>query len=367
MLPSFSTRTELRETLDRYLGDDQLRERTVADLQRIVLEHHTYGARVQQFIALVGQRIDSPRVAMKIGTSSHEEAERWGDTHFARSFARSLERLGYSTRVDILPEWDSLESQSVDIVVHLRGLVPYVPKPAHVNVLWIISHPEEVPDHECERYDLVLVASAIHAERLKERLTVPVVTLLQATDIQGARPEPEAEAHDAVLFVGNSRGVERPAVIWAIDRGLPIGVYGADWDGLIDSQYIRAEYVPNANLPEVYRSASVVLNDHWPGMRDAGFISNRVFDVLVSGGFVVSDNVAGIEEVFGAVVPTFESPSELDDLVRHFLDHPQERAALAKLGQELVLTEHTFDKRAAQFDSLVRPLVEARAHQITGR
>jgi len=366
ILPAFSSRSELRELLDRYLTDSELRETTAAELQRIVLAQHTYAARVPQFLDLVRQRMMAPRVALKIGPPNYAEAERWGDTHFARAFAGALERRGWRTSIDILPEWDSPNAQSADVVVHLRGLVPYVPKPGQVNVLWIISHPEDVSDAECERYDLVLVASAPHAEVLRKRLDVPVATMLQATEfhVSGAldgevsalSSEDEGSSPD-VLFVGNSRGVRRPAIEWATDRGIPVVVYGSGWDGLIDESLVAGKYVPNEELAGMYRSAGVVLNDHWPEMRDRGFISNRVFDVMASGGFIISDEIAGIEDVFGGIVPTFSDADELERLVTYYRENPDERALLVERGRAIVASEHGFDQRAHQFLSLTSPLL----------
>ncbi|MGB9358641.1 MAG: glycosyltransferase [Acidimicrobiia bacterium] len=364
VLPAYSTREELRTLLNTYLGDPELRASTAAELQRMVLADHTYAARAGQFIDLVRDRLAAPRVSLKIGPPNHEEAERWGDTHFARALARSLGRRGCATSVDILPEWDLLGAQSADIVVHLRGLVPYVPKPGQINVLWIISHPDDVPDHECERYDLVLVASDAHAEVLRQRLSVPVAALLQASAFDALGDAEEAQVASDVLFVGNSRGVMRHGVAWSIERGIPIDIYGSDWEGLIDASHVVAEHLPNEQLAAAYRSAGVVLNDHWPGMRDYGFISNRVFDVLASGGFIISDSVAGIEGVFGDTVPTYDSAEDLDRLIRYYQEHPDERADLAARGQELVASEHSFDRRAEQLLSMVLPLWERRPHTV---
>lgn len=372
MLPSYSNREELRSLLDQFLADAEAREATASELQRIVLERHTYAMRARQFIELIRDRLMAPRVALKIGPPGHDEAEQWGDTHFARAFSRSLERLGCATSIDILPEWDLLSTQSADIVVHLRGLVPYVPKPGQVNVLWIISHPEDIPDHECERYDLVLVASDSYADALRGRLNVPVATLLQASEFDATSVEEEQGAADAeeersgpdVLFVGNSRGVMRHGVAWSLERDLPIAVYGSGWEGLIDESHVVAEHLPNEDLADAYRSAGVVLNDHWPEMRDRGFISNRVFDVLASGGFVISDNVAGIQDVFSNAVPTYEDAEELEQLVRYYQERPAERTALAERGREIVASEHGFDRRAEQFISLALPLLEDRPQTV---
>jgi hypothetical protein len=261
--------------------------------------------------------------------------------------------------VDLLPNWDSLESQDVDIVVHVRGLTPYVPKPGQVNVLWIISHPDDVSDDECERFDLVLVASEIHAEELALRVSVPVAPLLQASEFATAQ-ETGGSFSDALLFVGNSRGVNRKVVDWSVERELPIQVVGSGWEPLLNSRYLYGTHIANEDLPDAYGSAAIVLNDHWPDMAARGFISNRVFDVLAAGGFLLSDAVIGLDQVFGDAVPTYESADDLERLVRLYLSDPDERRRLADQGQEMIRSAHSFDHRAEEFDTLVRPLFASR-------
>lgn len=304
--------------------------------------------------------IDRPRVAVKICAPRPKVAHRWGDFHFAHSLVRAFERHGWSGEVHLLPDWYDPGRQAVDVVIHLRGLSSYAPTgPPHVNVLWIISHPDDVTDAECEQYDLVCVASASLAERLAARLKTPVVYLPQATDAaRFGSAAPEEELATELLFVGNSRGQRREAVDWAIDAGLPLTVFGGNWDGLIPPEVVRGNYVPNEELGRLYASAKLVLSDHWPDMRRQGIVSNRVFDALAAGSLVISDAVGGLELLFGDLVPTFRSRQELAEIVRGLLSDPVSRDALAGRGRELVLNGHTFDHRAERLVALLRPLLQ---------
>jgi spore maturation protein CgeB len=105
-------------------------------------------------------------------------------------------------------------------------------------------------------------------------------------------------------------------VIEPIRAGIPVSVYGPDWRGWIPAHAIKGTGVPNSELPALYERASVVVNDHWPAMRDAGFVSNRLYDVVAAGGRGISDDVEGIDEIFGGAVATYRSIPELLDLLR---------------------------------------------------
>ena len=234
-----------------------------------------------------------------------------------------------------------------------------------MNVLWIISHPEDVSGSECDEFDLVLAASNPHAERLAGETTTRVVPLLQATSPHVFAPrEPNPELQTDVLFVGNSRGALRPSLAWAIDQGIRVDVYGSDWADLIPSEFVRAEYFPSDRLAELYSSAKIVLNDHWDDMRDAGFISNRIFDALACGAVVITDEVEGLDEMFGGAVPQYTDPASLKDLIERYVNDDNARAGLRKMGQQRI-KDHTFSHRATIFVQLVNPLLENRIRSLT--
>ena len=52
---------------------------------------------------------------------------------------------------------------------------------------------------------------------------------------------------------------------------------------------MKSPSVENYELPNIYRSAKVTLNDHWDDMLQKQFINNRIFDALACGLPVISD------------------------------------------------------------------------------
>jgi O-antigen biosynthesis protein len=202
---------------------------------------------------------------------------------------------------------------------------------------------------------------------LESQLEVPVLFFPQATDPRRFRPvAAQAGLETEVLFVGNSRGQLREAVDWAIKEDLPLTVYGTGWVGRIPNRYLAGEHFPNKDLASLYASAKVVLNDHWPDMKDRGYVSNRVFDVLASGAVAVSDTAAGLGELFDDIVPTFSSPAELSDVVKRLLADPEERKQRGARGAELVHGEHTFPHRAGTMIELIRSLLDGRSKDMVG-
>jgi glycosyltransferase involved in cell wall biosynthesis len=225
-----------------------------------------------------------------------------------------------------------------------------------------MSHPEEVSEAELDAADLVLGASVRLARELGRRTTTPVNVLPQGADGRRFSPgEPDPALATDVLFVGNSRAVARPAVLGALEAGLDLTLIGTGWERFVDPRRVLRPSVPNSDVGRWYRSAEIVLNDHWEEMRQWGLVSNRVFDVLACGGCVVSDELPGLTELLDGAVPTFSTTEELGATVRRLLADPEERAERVARGQRVVLAEHTWQHRARQLVQLVEEVGSASA------
>jgi glycosyl transferase family 2/glycosyl transferase family 1 len=283
--------------------------------------------------------------AINICAPNWWSARSWGDLHFARAIQQELARRGRPAAIHVIDQWEQSRDERFDVVVHLKGLTTYEPNPAQVNLLWNISHPEKLTVPECEQFDIVLVASEQWAASLRERVSVPVAVLEQATDPAVFFPETDPAHERDLVFVGNSRKVMRRVLADLLPTDHDLAVWGGDWEGLIDERYVVGTYLPNDEVRRAYASAAIVLNDHWDDMRDHGFASNRLYDAVACGALVVSDRLSGLEERFGGAVVTYETADELRTIVDHFLANPAERAARGAAGRELVLAQHTFAHR----------------------
>jgi glycosyltransferase involved in cell wall biosynthesis len=295
------------------------------------------------------------RIALTVAAPSAKVAPRWGDWHLAEALARALRRRGHAARVQTLDHADDLAGRSCDVHCVVRGLAPVRRTPGQVHVLWIISHPEDITAAECDDADLVLVASARFAEELRRRTRTPVEVMLQATDPSRFRPvgPDPLHAHD-VAVVAKSRGVFRKTVKDAVDEGLRPAIYGSGWEAFVDPALVVSTHVDNDELPVVYSSVGVLLNDHWQTMREWGFASNRLFDALACETPVISDDLVEITELFDGTVLTYHDPHELRAHVDAVLADPIRALARAARGREIVTAQHTFDHRAAQLLDALR-------------
>lgn len=277
-----------------------------------------------------------------------EAGAQWGDTWFAADLVDALNRAGQQARVVSRGGAASEAREDDDVVVVLRGLRRVVPRRGRATwLLWVISHPELVEADEPAQYDGVFAASEHWGRGQSREFGVPVTPLLQATNPRRFRPgAADADTGDRVLFVGSTRGEYRPVVRACVVAGIPVSVYGVGWTDFLPPESISGEFVPNDMLPAAYASAGVVLNDHWPDMAADGFLSNRLFDAAASASRLLTDEAAGMHDVFGDQVRTFRDPEELVRILSADPDDafPDRTARLALADR--IARDHSFDARA---------------------
>ncbi len=308
--------------------------------------------------------VEATRFAIRIGASNWPNARTWGDYHFGRMLQRAFQLSGHPTRVRLLRDWGSDAAARDDATIHVFGKVPAANRSGQVNVLWQISHPDLASRELYDDYDLAFVASGPFAERMAALAGIDVAPLHQATDPDRFYPDPTGP-HHGLLYVANHRA-DRPVIEWLLPTEHDLAVYGRGWDEAgLDPRHHRGVHIPNVGLHRYYGAADIVLNDTWADMRAAGFISNRIYDALASGAFVLSDPVTGIDREFDGAVPTFSDEHALRAAVEHYLAAPEERAALAARGRRIVLAEHTFTQRAGTLIAALQPHLDRHPQRIT--
>lgn len=352
LVPTFDDKKSLSQGLNYWLDHEEERRERVKRLREIVLAEHTYDNRARHFVEVLEKRPRPVRIAIKC-PAIFEERAHWGDYHFADALAAELRKIGYAARVDCRETWHSGMADTDDAVLVLRGLLPYKPKMHQYNMLWLISHPNDVSTTELLEYDQVYCASAYHSELLADSCRVPVSFLPQCVDTGRFHfiPERVNTKPDRVLFVGNSRGVFRDSVRWAVEKNLDIDVYGNGWEPFLKDNRLKGRLIPNEVLAEAYAASKYVLCDHWEDMKRLGYVSNRVFDVLAVGGKILVDDVRGLAELIPSGYEVFDNADTYRKLVsasvRVDLD---ERRALA----EWIAEKHSFAVRARMIDRQVR-------------
>lgn len=274
--------------------------------------------------------------------------QNWGDYHYALALAKSLEQYGYHCVIKTRDEWYERSTSAYTIV--LRGKYACYPKiEQKYSIMWNISHPDRVKVEEYNCFDLVYAASEKIEKKLKEKIKVPVKTLMQCTDPDVmTNVDENQEKKYELLFVGNSRLVFRKILQDLLPTDHELTVYGDGWDEFPVKEYVKDIYMPNENVGQAYHDAKILLNDHWDDMKENGIISNRIFDALAAGAFIISDDMPELHKYFKDCLVTYKDKGDLKEKIEYYLTHDDERNKIVGKGRDIVLENHTFDCRAKE-------------------
>lgn len=161
--------------------------------------------------------------------------------------------------------------------------------------------------------------------------------------------EPKKELECDVVLVGsmNSAYPERENMHNFLDEhyGDRFRRYGTD-----KNNQIRWD-----DLNSLYRSAKIVMGD---SMNSPGYWSNRMYEIMGRGGFMITPYIEGLQTEFtpGVHYVYFERKNypELKRKIDYYLAHPQEREKIAQAGFKEVKEKHKYSDRVRELISIVK-------------
>ncbi|MFP7672311.1 class I SAM-dependent methyltransferase [Marivita sp. S0852] len=287
---------------------------------------------------------NNPDICIKIAAPSQAKIENWGDYHFARGLARAFSRQGHRTTIASKDNWNTHTTPGgIDLVLRGRAQVPRIP--GRKTLFWCIS--KGMRDMNYDEADHVFWASPTEMkEGMKGRAQGISTFLPQAFDADLMHPG-DAKTRRGIVFVGRARaGEERKAIKFAKQAGEDVKIWGPGWRDGPYANYVVDDSVANADLPAIYQTAEIVLNDHTPVMQSRGLLSNRVFDALACGAIPVSEDVGFLPDDIAEFVYTFHDQESFETAIKkarsETANKRKKRVAFAKA----LAKAHSFDARA---------------------
>jgi spore maturation protein CgeB len=130
---------------------------------------------------------------------------------------------------------------------------------------------------------------------------------------------------------------------------VPIAFWGRGSEEWPAGSAIAASFRGEAwglDMLRVLARARIALNRHIDVAE--GFANNmRLYEATGVGALLLTDEGRNLGELFepGREVVTYRDADDLAEKMRHYLEHEEERVAIARAGQERTLREHTYAER----------------------
>lgn len=158
--------------------------------------------------------------------------------------------------------------------------------------------------------------------------------------------EPQADMQADVTFIGakqyHAEWPYRPQLINWLQTNYKdkFVLWGRDGRG-----QVRQE-----DMNKAYASAKIAIGDTLcPDFNYPYYLSDRIFNMTGCGVFTIHPHIQGIEELFEIDKEIVTYPygrfDKLKEKIDYYLEHPEEREAIAKAGQARTLREHTYKHR----------------------
>jgi hypothetical protein len=199
------------------------------------------------------------------------------------------------------------------------------------------------PPFKC---DMVFTTDGGHDKEWKE-IGVDHYLLRQGIHEPDAFYGDKTEGVPEVVFVGTRAYNQRAVFLEKLKNmfGSRFGLYGPDSE-------LGAKR--GKDLNDLFASTKVVVGDSQPRKN---YWSNRIYETLGRGGFLIHPGVEGLEsefEAFKHYVPYhYGDIDQLVDVTEYFLKHDEEREKIRKAGHELVKKNYTYTKRCERLTAVV--------------
>lgn len=167
---------------------------------------------------------------------------------------------------------------------------------------------------------------------------VPAFFMPQGVDPEIFKPLPVLRDID-VSFIGQRYGVRARIVDFLRAAGIRVSCFGAGWG---------TRMISDAQKVQIYNRSRIVLGVGGTGLSERiTCIKGRDFEVPACGTLYLTTYNPELVPLFdiGKEILCYYSEIDCVEIIRYYLECPEEAEAIGKAGHERCLREHTWEKR----------------------
>lgn len=302
---------------------------------------------------------NKPLTVSFVVTQSDEKTTA-GDYFTALTLAKQLEKFGwnikYQSRVksNNQRDWYHVDDD-VDVLISLLDAYDLTKVQCNngllVKIAWLRNWFERwIENPAFLKYDIILASSQKACDFINNKTGKKAILYPLASD-KGMFNENilrNKEYDCDYCFTGSYWDAKRE-IIKCLNPELldyKFHLYGANWNKVSElSKYSRG-FVKYEDMPQVYASTKIVIDDANHVTKKWASVNSRVFDALASGKLILTNGTEGNNEIFGGKIPEYHSEKELTNQINYYLINTEEREEKINELKSIVLEKHTYTHRA---------------------
>ncbi len=305
------------------------------------------------------QKKDKPlKIAFAV-TESGKNASA-GDYFTALELGEALKKFGWE--ISFLPRngkgyWYKVDAD-VDVLVSMLDIFDPRRIRSSNNALIKIAWPRNwfdrwVSNPGFKNYNIIYAPSKLALEYINERSNKKPILFPIATNTSRFNDDipPKEEYLCDYCFTGSYWNNPRDIMEMLEPEKIPyeFKLFGKNWEKIDKFKKYYQGFINYSNMPKVYASTKIVIDDANKATIKYGAVNSRVFDALACGTLVLTNGKKGAEDTFNGKLPVFNTKMELNHLIEYYLSNNAERTAKIEELKNFVLLNHTYNNRADIF------------------
>lgn len=168
-------------------------------------------------------------------------------------------------------------------------------------------------------------------------------------------PEKNVTIDKDIVFIGNCYNPKRQQMgeMLRAHKDWKVGLYGA-WPSHVGSDGNTMYDFKAGDV--IYRSSKISIGDNLY-TDSVGYVSNRLFQALHAGSFLLQQKIPGMEELLGLKdgehLIIWETLEDLQEKITNWLPRNSARDKIARNGKKFVDENHSFANRVEEFQKLL--------------
>lgn len=147
--------------------------------------------------------------------------------------------------------------------------------------------------------------------------------------------------------------IERIRLLRSLSKRYGVDLYTLSDTSMIPDIHNKGPARSRIDMPKIFKCSKINLNITAKTIRSG--LSLRIFDIIGSGGFLLTNYQSEIPEYFeiGKDLEVYGSQEELFSKVEYYLTHDDERREVADSGYKKVCQYHTYEKRIEEMFQII--------------